>query len=307
MKRQGGKRLKKADKKSAKNKQGQVENELFNFDNEIVIGVTKLPEPKKTKKKKTKTNKNKIKPKETKKEKNIDKKIKVKANKKIDLKKEKRKRRIKSFFKGMLITTIIIGVFLAIMLSPLFNIKEIKIKGNSKLTETEIIALTEINIGENLFTINNNTIINKIKNNSYIEEVQIDKKLPNEILIKIKERKATYALKYNEKYVYINNQGYILEEAEILNDLPEIISYKTDIENIQIGKRLASEDLDLLGTILKIMESANNNDLDNLITSIDIGNKNDIILRIESERKKCIYRKCNRHNYKNDVYKSNNR
>lgn len=315
MKKQGAKRLKKADKKSAKNKQGQAENELFNFDNEIVIGVTKLPEPKKQKKNKKERQapktKNKTKPKEKNKPKTPKtadtKKQKAKANKKIDLKKEKRKRRIMSFLKGVLITTIVIGALLALMLSPLFNIKEIKVEGNSKITGTEIIALSEINIGENLFTINNNTVINKIENNPYIEGVKISKQLPDGILIEIKERKATYALKYNEKYVYINNQGYILEEAETTNNLPEIISYKTAVEEIKIGGRISAEDLELLGTVLKIMESANNNELGNLITSIDIGNKNDIILKIESERKNCIPRKCHRYKYKNDVYKGNSR
>lgn len=286
---------KKADKKSAKHQKGQAENELFNFDNEMVIGVTKLPEPKKQKKEKKtqksknkqKTRKNNTKPKgKLPKEKNANKTNKrAKPNKKIDLKKEKRKRRMLSFVKGALITTVIIGAILALMLSPLFSIKEIIVEGNAKITENEIKILSEINVGDNLFTTNNNTAINKIKNNPYIEEVEIDKQSPDKIVIKIKERKATYAIKCNNKYVYINNQGYILEEAESSNNLIEIVSYKTPTEQIKLGGRLLEEDLDLLGTILKITESANNNGLANLITSIDIGNKSDIILKIASEGK----------------------
>lgn len=179
------------------------------------------------------------------------------------------------------------------MFSPLFKIDKIEVKGMSKITEKEIITRSEINEGENIFMVNSNSAINKIKTNPYIETVTIQKQLPNKILIEIKERQATYALNYKGKYVYINNQGYFLEEAETTNNLPEIKSYKT--EEIKIGERLSKEDLDILGTVLKIMESANSNELGNIITSIDIGNKNDIILRIEEERKNSISRRRLRH------------
>lgn len=291
---------KKADKKSAKLIKGQAENELFNFDNEIVIGVTKLPEATKQKKE-TKPKNKKAKPKTKNKKQesksnqqkqlqkpktvNITKKKKNKQNKKIDLKKEKRKRRIIAFLKGALIIVVLIGATLAIMLSPLFSINEIIVEGNSKITENEIKILSEINIGDNLFLTNNNSAINKIESNPYIEEVKIDKQSPDKIVIKIKERKATYTIKNNNKYIYLNNQGYFLEEAQTSNNLTEIISYKTPTEQIKLGERFLEEDLETLGTILKITESANNNGLANMITSIDIANKNDIILRIESEGK----------------------
>lgn len=100
------KKEKKAGKKPAKNKNVQ-DSEMFNFDNEIVIGVTKIPEPKKSKKAKKKPTPKKVQAKKQEKEKNEEK-IKVKPNKKIDLKKEKRKRRMMAFLKGIAIITIII-------------------------------------------------------------------------------------------------------------------------------------------------------------------------------------------------------
>lgn len=294
---------KKAGKKPAKNskdKNEQIKSDIFNFDNEIVIGVTKLPDkPSNKKNKKDSKNKQENKKAENKKSKKVaskskkdevaknkttNKNKKAKPNKKIDLKKEKRKRRIIAFLKGMAIVTIIVGIFLAIMLSPLFKLEEIEIKGISKISSQEAIILSEIEKGNNIFLINNNSAINKLKQNPYIENVKIKKQLPDKIIIEIKERQATFALKYLEKYIYINNQGYILETAESTNNLPQILSYRTSADKIEIGGRLEQEDLELLGTILKIMESANNNGIGNLITSIDIANKNDIILKLESER-----------------------
>lgn len=281
----------KAGKKPAKNKkvkkQESIENELFNFDNEIVIGVTKLPEPKKEKKK-VKKKKTKQKPKDKPTNKNgqaqKNKKSTKGPNKKIDLKKEKRKRRAITFLKAVIIITVLIGALLALMLSPLFKIEKIEIQGTNKVSNTEVLSLSEIKEGENIFLINKNSVINKLKQNPYIENVKIKKSLPGTVTLEVTERQAKYCLKYSDKYIYINNQGYILEIADTTSNLPEIISYRTSQDKMQIGGRLSAEDLELLGTILKIMEAANNNGIGNLITSIDIANKNDIILRIESER-----------------------
>ncbi len=270
-------------RKNSKSKKGQADNELFDFENEIVIGVTKIEEPKTKENKKKKKNKKKKEKKSNKVK--VNKTKKSKQNKKINIKVEKRKRRIISFFKWVLIITVILGALLALMLSPLFNIKKISVEGNNNLSEEQVISSSEIKIGENLFLVNNNAAIKKIKENAYVEEVKIRKKLPDNLVIEVKERKATYALKCNETYMYINNQGYILEEAENTGGLPEIMSYNTSIEQIKTGKRLVTEDLEILGTILKIMELANSNGIGSLITSIDMKNKNDIILKMDSERK----------------------
>ena len=259
--------------KKKSTKKGQAKQDLFNFDNEIVIGVTKIEEPKKKKNK----NKNK--------KKKLNKAKANKPNKKIDIKKEKRKKRIFSFIKWVLIITIVVGGLLALMLSPLFKIEKITVEVNSRLSAEDIISLSQIENGQNLFLVNNNNAIKNIKTNPYIEKIKINKKLPDHIQIVVKERKATYSLKCNETYMYINNQGYILEEAETANGLPEIISYKTSIDDMKVGNRLSIEDLETLGTILKIMELANSNEIGNLITSIDIGAKNDIILNLDSEGK----------------------
>lgn len=295
------KKEKKAGKKPAKNKNMQ-DSEMFNFDNEIVIGVTKIPEPKKSKKEKKKEKqKRKPTPKKVqakpKKQEKQEQKIKVKPNKKIDLKKEKRKRRAMAFLKGIAITTVVIGILLAILLSPLFKIETIDVTGNSKISKSEIIELSKIEKGKNIFLINSNKTINQIKQSSYIESAKVERQLPDKIVLKIQERQATYALKYDEKYIYINNQGYILEIAETKGNLPEILSYKTNKSQITVGGRLENEDLEMLGIILKIMESANNHGIGNLITSIDIANKNDIILQMDSQRKNSIYRKCIRYKY----------
>jgi len=87
-------------------------------------------------------------------------------------------------------------------------------------------------------------------------------------------------LKYEEKYAYINNQGYILEISEIPLDLPIITRYST--VEIIAGKRLNIDDLEKLDIVIQIMETAKSKEISNLITGIDISNKKNFILSLPS-------------------------
>ncbi len=185
-------------------------------------------------------------------------------------------------------TTLVIALICAIiffMMSPLFNLSQIQVINNDKINSDTIISLSGLKLGENIYKNRNKQIIKNIKQNAYIENVKIDRKIPNTILITIKERKATFLLEYANSYAYINNQGYILEITEEKLNLPILVGYVTNSEDIKEGRRLQEEDLEKLETVLKIMESANGNGISELITKINIQNKQNYTIELESEKK----------------------
>ena len=84
----------------------------------------------------------------------------------------------------------------------------------------------------------------------------------------------------------MSSQGYVLEiKANELN-LPIINGLKTPEESISPGNRINEEDLNSLETILKIMNSMKESNLDSKVTTIDISDKNDYIIYMQSENKK---------------------
>ena len=280
----------KKNKKGADNKSASIKNDTFNFDNEIVIGVTKISkeEPSKNKTKKQKNVKKKT-------SKKINEKAKVpkrdvKSNRTSNTTKKVKKVNKKTAIIKWLIKWTILLVALAIsivmfMMSPLFNLSEIQVINNEKLSSDTIISLSEIQIGDNIYKISKRKTVNKIKQNAYIESVKIERKLPDKINITIKERRPTFMLEYANSYVYINNQGYILEISEQKLECPIIMGYETPEDNIKPGNRLNEQDLEKLSTVLKIVETANGNEIGNLITRINIEDKQNYTLVLEEEKK----------------------
>ena len=131
----------------------------------------------------------------------------------------------------------------------------------------------------------NSNVKKKIKENAYIDSVKITRGLPDTLKIEVKERTAKLMLLYGNAYVYINNQGYILEISDEKAKLPVLKGYKTDEKDIVVGQRLCNEDLEMLSTVLKIMEVAQSEEIFDKITGIDIRNKSDYEIEMENEQK----------------------
>lgn len=235
-------------------------------DDEIIVGINiKENSNKKTSNKTNKKNKSQN----------------VKKNSKVN-KKVLHKRKVLKFF--MLIVIIIIASII-LLSSSLFDLKNIYVEGNEKISDEAIISLSGLNLYENIFKLNKNSVIDKIKENAYIENAEISRKLPSTIEITIKERKVNYMLEYANSYAYINNQGYILEITNEKLDLPILIGYDTDLSTTTPGNRMDIEDLKKMDTVIRIYETAKSNEIGNLITKINISDSKDYILILDTEGK----------------------
>lgn len=218
-------------------------------------------------------------------QKNKKAKSKNKKAKKLSSKQIKNRKLILKLFRWTCLVAILIGCVIYVMLSPIFSIKQITVDTDGKLTEQEIISLSGIGLNENIFKYTKRQITENIKENSYVDEVNIKRKLPDEIQIQIKERFPKLMITYGNAYVYINHQGYMLEISKDYQELPILKGIKTKDEEIEVGKRLCNDDLQKLTTVFKIMESAKSENLLNLITEIDIEDVNNYKLVMDSEEK----------------------
>lgn len=200
-------------------------------------------------------------------------------------KKKKNKLLIKFIFKIICFFGIIIGLVAFFMTSPSFEITEIEVINNEKISEDTYISLSGIKYGENIYRINKKIIIDKIKENSYVEDVKIKRELPSKIKIEVKERKATFLIKLGSSYMYIDNQGYMLEVSKDKLEVPILSGIVTNDEDIKVSNRLCEEDLEKLNKVLEIYQAASSTNIAQIISEIDITNKSNYKLVLESEKK----------------------
>lgn len=213
-----------------------------------------------------------------------DEKEKIQAMK-MEKKRKRRNKKIKKILKIIVLLLIIIGGTTFAMVSPIFNIKDIKVLNNEKIASDTIISLSGLTSSQNIFRFSNSQVENQIKENPYIETVKINRKLPSTIEIEVTEKKHDYSVSFMGKYAYINKQGYILEISDDSQGKVIIYGTTTNEEEITPGKRLNTQDLEKMTDVIRITDIATENNLIDKVTSIDISNKNDYIIYMESEQK----------------------
>ena len=254
------KKQKEREKRINQKRKLDEKEDKFDLDTETVINMT---------------NKNKLKKDEEK-------------RKKISREERKRKKkikRIKFFVKLFLLVGIIAGGITFALTSPIFNIKDINIINNVTIPSDTIVSLSELKPEENIFKFYKGNVINKIKENPYVESVEIHRKLPSTIEIDVTERVATYNVDYMGKYAYINTQGYILEISDDSRGMPVIQGATTSEDDIVPGNRLNEEDLRKLEVVIRIMNATKDAGLDGQVTTIDISDENEYSIYLNDEKK----------------------
>ena len=216
---------------------------------------------------------------------NENKKTSKKNNKKKTGKTKKVRKQAKVLF-GLIAVTVIV---ILILCSPLFDIKNIEVEGNEKLSKEKIISFSTLQSYSNIFKFNKKVVKEKIEEIAYIDTVEITRKLPSTVMITIEERQPKYMLQFADSYVYINNQGYMLEITNEKLDIPILIGFTTDLSNIKAGNRINVTDLKKMDMVIKIYEAIKSNGLGELVTKIDISNDKNYAIILETDGNKKVY------------------
>lgn len=183
---------------------------------------------------------------------------------------KKKKKRIKKF---VLISILLISLFITLCLKlSYFNINEIKVHNNKNLSTEEIIKLSNIGKGSNIFYLNTKESITNILTDSYVLNVNIKRKLPSNIDITVEERDAAFYLPKENKFLIIGKDGVVLEEKQTLSNSSLIKLLGFDSKQAIVGKKLPCDDsrkISVIGTITEIVTGDTSMPK---IISVDIGN-----------------------------------
>lgn len=272
--------------------------EKYNDENEIIIGVTTKPKEVRVDKKRStrtksannkKTANNRNRTSNNKKSKNRKKEINTQYVKNKHITKEeeiKRVNRKKVFISLFVLLIIVIAGIIYFLTTPMFNITNIEVTGNEKNSVDTYVSLTKIELNStNIFEITKNKITKNIKENQYVESVQIKRKLPSTLEINVTERKVSYQAEYNDNYIYLDKQGYVLELNEKKKDTIIIEGLETTKGAITEGQRLNNEDLFKLDTVLKLVNCCKYNSIQNEITSINVSDTNNYAIKFDNGEK----------------------
>jgi cell division protein FtsQ len=153
-----------------------------------------------------------------------------------------------SFLSVIFILALLVIISLFLIFSDTFNIKNIEIIGLNRLSKDHISNILELNGNDtNILMYNSSSMGDRLlKENAYIDKVEIKKVLPNSLIVSISERKLIAYIEFMQDYfLYIDDKCRVIEINNILKEpLPIIVGL--NLEGFSLGKPLYEEDLPFL-------------------------------------------------------------
>lgn len=145
----------------------------------------------------------------------------------------KRKSRIKNLLLYLLLLCII-TLTLALG-SHIFAIEEIKISGNETIPSEDIRDIVKVYLGKNLLRVKGEALSDLLMETLPLKEVKVSYKLPDTLIIKVKERQIAAAIGSSEGFVLVDDSGVVVAVQQKINQLSVPILTGIEIREARIA------------------------------------------------------------------------
>lgn len=175
------------------------------------------------------------------------------------------------------ILLLIVSIYICIS-SSIFELKEINVNGNEKLSKKDIVDISSLKLGNNLFKYNIDDIEKSILKNPYVKDVKVKRKIPDKLVIDIEENTEDAIVKLGGKYLYIQQDGLILsEKTEVTNKNIPIIS------GVELKEKSPKTNIEIVGDtkqnlLISLLNCLKSNNMLREIEAINV-KKNDIKMK----------------------------
>ncbi|MBQ9720928.1 MAG: FtsQ-type POTRA domain-containing protein [Oscillospiraceae bacterium] len=155
---------------------------------------------------------------------------------------ETRAPRRRSSFSGPLMFVVVIVAVIFVM-SVFFRVSDIQVKGNLHYTAEEVIRASAIEEGDNLFFFDRIAAISRaLSKLPYIEDIAVERSLPNKVVITVEESAALAYLELGDEQWTLDHRCKVLgKAAEGETDaLIAVVGIKPG--TLMIGEQMETED-----------------------------------------------------------------
>lgn len=199
------------------------------------------------------------------------------ADKRGDFMQPRRRRRFSSVSAPLMFVVVIVSIIF--VMSVFFRVADITVVGNTHYTDEEIIRAIDIEEGDNLFFFDRFAAISRVfAKLPYIEEVSVERHLPDSVTIEVTESTALAYLVLGDEYWTLDHNCKVLGKA-VKDELVTLIP----IEGIKpgtllIGETMQTEDGNtaIVEYLRELLFQIQERGLHYYITHIDFNDPNDV-------------------------------
>ena len=176
----------------------------------------------------------------------------------VNPRKLKRRRKRRNIFILIVFICSCIGLFL-LALSDFFSINTIEVKGNSYYTGAQVVEISGIIEGDNLWKTNMKNARDKLRKDPYIADATVDRKILHRVQITVKERSESFVCEENGGFIVLDYDGVVLRLTDTAPALP--IVYGLIVNKAEPGKTIKVDDNLTLTETITFLSAAEKQDI----------------------------------------------
>ncbi len=149
-----------------------------------------------------------------------------------------------------------IALLYAFMMSSYFDVEKIKVEGVVNFSDEQIVEMSGLKTGKNIFKIKAGKAEDRIETDPHIAKATIKRDLPKTLVITVEERLPAAQVPYDEQYVVIDGNGYILSVGDKADGAAVIKGLTLKGEHITAGTDIKVKEAAKLDEALALLHSA---------------------------------------------------
>lgn len=178
-------------------------------------------------------------------------------------------------FQGLFFVTLVSLAVYVLLQSAVFEVRNIEIIGRNEVPQEELLKLSGVVLGSNIFKVDLSSGEEKIRMLPLISDVQITRKFPATVVIDVTERVPVALLPLEKGFTLIDIEGVYLRQGSISEDhYPVITGFDFGKSRITPGQAVTD---DIVITALQVIQQLPS-ELIIQLSEIHIDDRNRVLL-----------------------------
>ena len=196
------------------------------------------------------------------------------------------RKRKKAAAQVMVMTVAVVAVLAALLVlacSQVFRVRGILIVGNRNLSKEDVIALSGVQEGDNLFSISDAELKNNMERNRYIEYLGHEFDYRGTLSLHINERMGMGVVNAFGLYYVVDATGMVLECAG--SAYPDTVAgpkinnlILDDNSRVTVGERLPVRDSGQIAAVQRVLAALDSTDMLGRVSLLDVKNLDNMYL-----------------------------
>jgi len=187
----------------------------------------------------------------------------------------------------ILVSMVLIAAAVGLALSLFFKINRIEVTGSSRYTDSELIAASGVQEGDNLFFFDSRAAAQNITGRfPYVAGVRILRQLPGTLVISVTERKPVALIADGSAHWLIDGTGRLLEQVSgrSVTDILTVTGVSLLTPTAGTDAAAPKEQEDGLRAMLTILDSLERSSLLNKVSAVDVSKSHELRLTYDGGR-----------------------